>query len=175
MVSPSAARLYLAAPLLLCAARSRPAAAEENGFPIERLHLALDSEGVGPVEWADVLPHLTWQAGTWLLTEDDPLVIYDQSSGDTLGALVDSRAGRSLFGAIGLAGRYQAGIELPLILYQDRDSTLPGTTQPLPALSSTGLGDLRLVGKVSLLRQGRYPLSLAADAAVVLTTGGGSD
>jgi outer membrane protein OmpA-like peptidoglycan-associated protein len=161
---------------VLVVALSLPAGAEERSFSLERLRLAVDRLGVIDAESGAVLSHLAWDSGLWLTFEDDPLVVKDVATGDRLGRLVDARVGGSLVGALGLYDRFEIGLELPLVLYQDRSSNIPGvTTAPLPSLTSIGVGDLRLAPKVSLLRTADQGVDLAIAIGVTFPTGGATD
>jgi outer membrane protein OmpA-like peptidoglycan-associated protein len=166
-------RTFPAALAVLLAAGT--AAAEPQDFPVERMRATLDSDGIIAVESGTVPGHLRWSAGLWLGYSANPLVVRRTDTGERLGSLVERRAGGSLVASIGLASFAQLGLELPFAAYQDRGAEIPGaTTRPLDALAGAGLGDLRIVPKIGLLRsEGGSGFDLAVLAPVTLPTSGG--
>jgi outer membrane protein OmpA-like peptidoglycan-associated protein len=144
-------RLAGAALALVLLVAPRVEAQEATNFTLERLRLANDRSGVVDVEWGGVLPHLGYDVGLWVGAQHEPLVLYNTATGDDVGSLVETRVGGSLMVALGLGGVFQLGLEIPLVFYQDRDSTQP-TVSPseLADLSSFGVGDIRLVPKLKL-------------------------
>lgn len=148
---------------------------EPQGFPVERLRISTNRQGLIDVEDASVAPHLTLDAGLWLGYSRNPLLVYRLSDNARLGPLVESRLGGSLLASVGLYGRFEVGVDLPVILYQGRpgdipDALLPGTS--LSSLSTTGAGDIRLLGKWQLLRQKDHGVNLALMPALALPSGG---
>jgi outer membrane protein OmpA-like peptidoglycan-associated protein len=154
--------------LIGLAARSASAQADGDArkFSLERLQLTADRTGIIDVEFPGVLATKTWDLGLWFGLSDDPLIVYKMSDEREVGTLVDTRVGGSLVGAIGLNPRLQLGIELPLVLYQDRDldqaEVSPGM---LPSLSSFGVGDVRLSPKLLLVR------GVALQLGIILPSG----
>jgi large repetitive protein len=160
-----AALLTLGAILALGASQAR---AQDN-FPVERLHLALDRQGILDVESGGVMPHLQWEMGVWLGVADDPLNLYEGDEENRVGRLVDVRVGGSLMASVGLFDRLQLGVELPLVMYQSNSGRGVDSTMPSSSLNDAGLGDLRLLPKVQLLSK---PLHLSFLAALTFPTGG---
>ncbi len=136
---------------------------EAQDYPVERLRLAMDRDGVFDVEWAGVAGHLDWDVGLWLGHADDPLVIYRADEESRVGALVAQRSGAALTGSLALWDRLALGVEVPLVLRQDRPTTIDGNTMQLGSLSGFGLGDLRFAAKIALLRS----RSAGVDVAVI--------
>lgn len=127
------------------------AAQEAREFSLERLRITPDRTGVIDVEWGDTIPHLEWDFALWGTLEDDPLVV--RRDGDRVGTLVHRRAGAAIVGAIGLGKRFQLGIELPLVLYQTRSEAQPDIAPAdLESIGGVGLGDIRLLPKLKLVR-----------------------
>lgn len=172
----------LPAPFLLALAVVLPAASsaqqevtETQSFPVERLRISTNRQGLIDVEDASVAPHLTWDAGLWLGYARNPLLVYRLEDNARLGPLVESRLGAALVASVGLYDRFEVGVDLPVILYQGRPRTIPEALVPgtlLTSLSTTGAGDLRLLGKWQLLRQKDHGVNLALMPAVTLPTGG---
>lgn len=149
---------------------------EDQGFPVERLRIALDRTGIQGAEAGSVLPPFALDAGIWLDYVDDPLVIYDRDTGDRVGSLLHRRVGGALFGAFGVMPRLQVGIEVPLIMYQDREDTISGgSTAELRSLSSYGFGDVRVVPKLQLLFLDRHGVDVAVMPSLTLPSGGSTN
>lgn len=163
--------------LLVSAALSGRAGAQarDGQFPAERMRTALDREGVIGVESGAVPRHLQWSVGLWGGWSAAPVVLYDASTNERLGSLVGGRAGGGLVASVGLFDRVALGVEAPFVLHQSRGTLAPGAVvEPLPALSAQGFGDVRVAGKVGLLRAADgAPLDVALQASFTLPSGGG--
>ena len=163
----------MALPAPLAAQSTAP---EAQNFPAERMRIASDRNGLIDLESGVVTPHLAWDAGLWLGYARSPLVLTRLSDNRRLGSLVANRIGGSLVASLGLFEYVEAGLELPLILYQNRASDAPNALIPgtsLAGLSSTNVGDLRVQAKVRLLRQEAHGISLAIMPAVGLPSSRG--
>src|SRR5262245_22040479 len=128
--------------LATAGAASAQVATEQRTFPVERLHIPLNRHGIVDVEWAEVPEHMSWNAGMWLGHTNDPLVYSDRYSEREL---VSGRVGGSLHGALALRGKLELGVELPIIAYQWKSPPALGRAPVSAPLSSSGIGDLRLV------------------------------
>jgi MYXO-CTERM domain-containing protein len=142
-------------------------------YPVERLRLSSDAEGILDVEWAAVTSHKAISLGLWLGYADDPLNLYKREDGERerAGSLVSSRMAGSLVGSVGLYDRLQLGMEVPLILYQGQD--LDGLMNASP--TSFGLGDLRLVPKMTLMSQHEVGLHVGLSIGFTLPTSTSDD
>jgi outer membrane protein OmpA-like peptidoglycan-associated protein len=149
-------------------------AQETQSFPVERLRLAMDGDGVFDVEWGNTQKAGAWGLGLWIGYEDDPLVAYDRDTDDRIGSLVHRRVGAALSGSFAILDWLEVGLEVPLVLYQARPADFAGTVQPLGDVSKLGLGDLRLAPKLRLFGTDDG-LSLALVPSITFPTGGGSD
>jgi hypothetical protein len=117
------------------------------------------------------LVHLQVQAGLLINFGSAPLVLRNPSTGAVSTAVVAHQTTTDLMVAIGLFDWAEIGLALPL--------TVQGTN-PAPVLGETfrnglfpaGLGDLRLVPKVTLVDMG--PLWLGLAATLTLPTGSGA-
>jgi outer membrane protein OmpA-like peptidoglycan-associated protein/opacity protein-like surface antigen len=146
-----------------------------TSFPLERLRITPDRSGLIDVEWGRVMPHLQWDLGVHLGYARNPLTVYQLSDNQRLGALVSERVGGSVYFGIAFFDWVQLSAELPYVVYQRGDTTIPGVTlQPLPAIQTLGVGDLRLVPKVRLLRSDDAFVDLAVQLSIYLPLGGGS-
>ena len=162
----AAVRTAIAAVALWCAPPAQQiygqAADEPQSFPVERFRLALDANGVLDAESGAVPNHLSFDVGLWLGFADDPLVLDRLAADDSdrEGELVGSRVGAELVLSVALFQWVQLGIDLPLILFQDRQDSIPGVSQ-LSDLGQTGVGSPRIVPKVRLLNQAEHGVDIA--------------
>ncbi|MCX5741571.1 MAG: transporter, partial [Proteobacteria bacterium] len=152
----------LAVVLLAGPAHAQLAGGSER-FPIERLRIATDRDGLLGVEWADSPGVLAWNVGTYLGYANDPLTIYDTTTGERVGSLVGTRVGGGLVGSVGVASWLSIGAELPLIYAQSRSAP---ADMMLDTLTSATIGDLRLAPKF-VIRPG-----IAAIVSLGLPTSG---
>jgi uncharacterized protein (TIGR03382 family) len=145
---------------------------ETRTFPVERFRLSTDAQGLFDVEWAESGGAGSFSVGLWVGAAHDPLVVYRETGDDrdVQGSLVESRVGAQLVGSFGVTGWLALGLEMPLVLYQDRDATQAVAPMGLGELQGTGLGDLRVVPKLTLLRQDRHGIGLAVIPAVTFPT-----
>ncbi|HLU65877.1 MAG TPA: OmpA family protein, partial [Kofleriaceae bacterium] len=150
-----------------------PAAAQDSEFQIERFRPAVDDSGILDVESGLVPGHLAWGVGMWFGHADDPLVAYRSDTGERIGSIIGARFGGELIGWVALWDRVELGAVLPLVLAQDGAGALDGVDMPLPALTSGGVGQLRLTPKVRIAGDARG--ALAVLVGVALPTGDPAD
>jgi outer membrane protein OmpA-like peptidoglycan-associated protein len=145
---------------------------EARSFPVERFRLSTDAQGLFDVEWAESGGAGSFSVGLWVGAAHDPLVVYREAGDDrdVQGSLVESRVGAQLVGSFGITRWLALGLEVPLVLYQDRDGTQAVAPMGLADIQGTGLGDLRVVPKLTLLRQDRHGIGLALIPSVTFPT-----
>jgi uncharacterized protein (TIGR03382 family) len=150
---------------------------EPGTFPVERFRLSTDAQGLFDVEWAESGGAGSFSVGLWIGAANDPLVVYRDTGDDrdVQGSLVESRIGAELVGSFAIARWLAIGLEVPLILYQDRDSTQAVAPMGLAEIEATGLGDLRVVPKLTLLHQDRHGIGLALIPSVTFPTSSQDD
>jgi outer membrane protein OmpA-like peptidoglycan-associated protein len=147
-----------------------------SGYPAERLRLTPDRSAVLDVEFGRVLPHLDFDIGLLVGYANDPLVIYKTSTRERAGAIVTDRAGGSVVGTVGLFDWVQLGIEIPLVLFQAGQRDIPDVTvQTLPQLATSGLGDIRFIPKIRLLKSEDIGIDLAILASIYVPSGGSTN
>jgi outer membrane protein OmpA-like peptidoglycan-associated protein len=134
----------------------------ETTFALERFRIAADREGVLDVEWGGTLQRGRWDLGLWVGFADDPLVVIEQTDDDTerVGRLVDHRVGGHLVATMGILDVLQAGLEIPLVFSQDQ-SLRASPVGAAGDLSRVGVGDVRIIPKLGLLRAARHGVNLA--------------
>ncbi|MBA3817635.1 MAG: tandem-95 repeat protein, partial [Deltaproteobacteria bacterium] len=146
---------------------------EKRNFSVERLRLASDRDGLIGVEWAEGRGDMAFDVALWVGYANDPLVVYTEMDGDRerIGSLVQNRTAASLAASLSPRPWLSLGFDLPLVLAQDRDTSQSNVApMGLASLSSFGVGDLRLMPKITLLRQAKYGIGLAIVPAVILPT-----
>jgi len=148
------------------------AQAVEGSFGTERFQLATDREGLLDVESGSVRKHLEIDMGLWLGYVNDPLVLNRVDSGrEEVGSVVSDQVSAELLAAIGLWNRAQIGLVVPLVFLQN--SSVDSGAGPMLPSGSFALGDLRLVPKLSLMKQGDFGADLALLATLTLPTSSG--
>ena len=157
---PSRALAALVAVLAAAAARAEDPA--RRGFDPDVFRPALSLDGNLAVETAGRAEGGTRGVGLLLDYAEGLLAL--RLDGDRE-PLIRSRITTHLFLQYAFS-RGEVGIDLPVVLRQRSDLSLltdRGVTGPLvDRVPSTALGDLRLVGKLPLVPQGRSPVALAA-------------
>ncbi len=161
------------------AAISQVAVAQEevsvpSGFSIERMRLTPSRTGMLDTEWGAMPSGFSWDVGLWVGYARNPLLLRD-ADGTRVGSLLQDRVGGSVVGAISFLGRIQLGVELPVVFLNERPAQVPGVVLGnLSSVAGVGVGDLRVVPKVGILRHEDHGIDLALLASVEFPTGGGS-
>jgi outer membrane protein OmpA-like peptidoglycan-associated protein len=128
---------------LLCAST---AVAVADGLDGERFTPATGAEGGFVNEHPAVPFHLGWGLGMFLNLARDQVVEVDANN-LVISRPVHTGLTADLVGSLGLFGRVELGLHVPLHLIYDGD--------PYGTLAaSAGLGDLRLVPKIAIVRRG---------------------
>ncbi len=151
-------------------AQSEPAS---TSLPLDRFRTPIDDKGLGVTEGGAVPGHLAFQGGLVLNYALNPLVLRDQDN-NVVAALVAHRVGVDLLFTIGLFEYISLGVELPLTAQQG--GAIPEALRSVIAEDKSaglGIGDLRLVPKVRLLREDVHFVSLALMPMITLPTSGG--
>ncbi|MGH7439109.1 MAG: hypothetical protein ACRENE_25760, partial [Polyangiaceae bacterium] len=114
-----------------------------------------------------------WSLGAWARFDGAPVVLASQPSGAT--RPVAYGVGADLTAGVGIGKRVALGVDLPAYLWQTGTGSLPPTVVSGGKVPSTGLGDISLRAKVTLVsddRMGSHAgFGLAALASVSLPTG----
>jgi hypothetical protein len=116
-----------------------------------------------------------WNIGAWVHYAQSPVVLRDPTTSAVNSRPLDHVLGSDLVAGMGLGAGVAIGVSVPIFLWQDGTSSLPPTVVGPGAVPTTGLGDMGLHGKVTVLsndRQGiRAGPGLAALTTVTLPTG----
>ena len=146
---------------------SRIARAQLRGFEGERLAPAAGAAGGVFVERPIVLNHLGYGFGLFLHLADDAVVL--RQGGTQIGTPLDGSVSTDLLASIGLFDHLELAFALPIRLYYEGDDSAA------PLVASSGLGDLRFVPKVSIVRGGDAAVGWVLGAAVPVTFPTGDD
>jgi OmpA-OmpF porin, OOP family len=162
---PARARRSIAlATALICA---WAAAAAADGLDGERFVPAVGAEGGFVNEHPAVPFHLGWSLGLFFNYADDQVVEVDAND-NVIGQPVHTGFTADLLASLGLFGRVELGLHLPLHLVYDGD--------PYGALeASAGLGDLRFVPKLAIVRSGSLDRHFLLGLAIPVSFPTGDD
>ncbi|MEW5850747.1 MAG: OmpA family protein, partial [Myxococcota bacterium] len=166
--------------------------AEEQTLASQRWQTTLDAKGLARTHSGALLDHLDFDVGLWGDYERNPVVLRNPDKG-SLGpvlqqssltswsgwspsrlrvtSLVGQRFAGELTLSLGLFRWVELGVALPLVLYQDRGegfATAPVRPDPL---NQFAVGDIRLGGKIRILRQQDQLVDLALVPQVTLPVG----
>ncbi len=142
-------------------------AAHADGLDGERFVPATGAEG-GFVDEHPAVPfHLGWSVGLFLNAADDQVVQVDANN-KVIGKPLDTAMSADLVGSLGLFGRLELGLGLPVHLVYEGD-------RYGPLAASAGLGDLRFVPKLALVRTGTLENHFLLSLAVPISVPTGND
>lgn len=139
-----------------------------QGLDAERFVPATGAEGGFVHEHPSTPFHLGWSLGLFLNFADDQVVERDQATDAILSKPLDTALSADLVGSLGLFGWLELGLHLPVHLVYDGD--------PYGALSaSAGVGDLRFVPKLALVRSGSLEQHVMLGFALPISFPTGND
>ena len=165
--------LAIAAALCLSAA-SADAQTDPTGYDVQRFK-PVPSQSVNyfGLHQARILPG--WELGLLFNYADSPLVLQDANS-ERAAELVSSQLTGHLLAGVGIADRFELGLDVPLIMLQNGDA-IPA----IPAIDASdagfSIGDMRLLTKVLLTgpEDGETGVAVALGVDWFLPTGGSTD
>ena len=157
--------------VVLVAAIAAPRVARGDGLDGERFVPATGAEGTIAVEHPSVPSPFGWSLGLFLNYADDQVVLRD-AAGDVTSRPLHTGFTSDLTASVGLFGWAELGIGLPIHLVYRGDAFAAGTSR-LDA--SSGIGDLRLVPKIALLRRGNLRRHVLLGIAVPVSLPTGDD
>ena len=116
-----------------------------------------------------------WNFAAWLSYAQQPVVLRDASSNAVAYRPLAHELAMDLTAGLGLGDRAAIGVDLPLYLFQDGTTGLPASIVSGGQVPQSGLGDLAILGKGTLVRNDPHgvPLGwgLAALGAVTVPSG----
>ncbi len=137
----------------------------------ETMRPSLTKEGIIDVESADLGTNGNFDLGLWFWYANDPLVIAERDDDSVrVNRLVSDRIGTSLTFAYSILDWMQLGVEVPLILWQDGETSNLNSIIPsnqVTNLTGFGLGDIRVLPKFRLLSAEKSGVNLAVQANLV--------
>ncbi len=140
--------------------------ARAQGLDGERFVPAAGAAGGFMVERPVVPGHLGYGLGLFLHAADDALEVRDRDTGATVARALDTAASLDLLASLGLFDFAELAVHLPVrFVYRGEGATLDGAALQ----AATGIGDLRLVPKLTLHRSGDERGGFVAGLAVPLT------
>ncbi|HEY3822507.1 MAG TPA: thrombospondin type 3 repeat-containing protein [Polyangiaceae bacterium] len=138
----------------------RPSMAPEAGLVLEPTQ--------APGAWQ-------WNTSAWLSYSHMPVVLRDASTSAVASDPLAHVLGADLVAGVGLGDRAAIGVDVPVYLFQDGTSGLPASVVSGGKVPASGIGDVSILGKGTILRNDPHgvPLGfgLAALGAVSLPTG----
>ncbi len=155
-------RVFAATALVFAAGSARA-----DGLDAERFVPSVGAEG-GFVDEHPAVPfHLGWSLGLFVNAADDQVIEVDAND-NVIRKPVDTGVTADLTGSLGLFGRLELGIHVPVhLVYEgDRSGTLA---------ANAGLGDVRFVPKIALLRSGNLARHFLLSLAIPLSLPTGND
>jgi len=142
---------------------------EQSAFMLARFHPAHTTLGVLDAQSAE-LPEADYGLKLASNYTFKPLVIFNPSDGSELGTLVEHRVNANLMWWGRPFKRWLFGLDMPLVLYQDRPPINPAVEGRLAPLTSAGLSDLKGLVRFQALDQEDYHLNVALQLALGLPT-----
>ena len=133
----------------------------------------MDRDGIIDVEWGVPGRHLTWDATVWTGYSLNPLVLYQRKDNELVnaGSLIEHQVNSHFTGAISLFDWMEIGADMPITLFQSRDTSKISPALQTAEIAATGTGDLRLVPKLRILKtDDRIPIDLSIIPMITLPT-----
>lgn len=143
----------------LNAQQFRPAIGPENIFTVEGSRT--------PGKWVPM-------ANVWFEYARMPLTVFDTAT-NTRNAIVPDMLTVHLTGGIGLTRWLSLGVDLPIVVFQTGERPIGVSGDLKQDLSSAGIGDLRVVGKVRILDNSDGGFGLAFAPQLTFPTGAGDE
>ncbi len=132
---------------------------------VEQYTPAFDRQSIHGVESANVGEHLNFDVFLEAGYAHNPLKTFLSNDNSRVNRLVASRINAWLGASLSLADWVQVGLTIPAVLYQN-DAIGSSGTSFIHQISALGLGDIRLMTKVRLLRQEDRKVNLALNFAL---------
>jgi OOP family OmpA-OmpF porin len=114
-----------------------------------------------------------WNAnfGAWVSYANQPVVLKEEGTSLTAFRPVENQLGADITANLGLFSRGAIGLDLPTFLYQGGSSGIPSTAVSSGHVTTSGIGDLAVTGKATILTNDEGGFGLAVLGAVTAPTG----
>lgn len=113
----------------------------------ERFHPTLDRFGFLGIQGSATPGHMRWNLALWTWYSNKPLRVH--FSDDTTETAIGYRITSDLLFELGLFGRWSLAVEVPLVLYQSGDTSMPVNGET--SFTGFGVEDPRFTSKVRLV------------------------
>jgi hypothetical protein len=145
-----------------------------SSVPLDRFRPTIDDRGLLTTEGGDVVGHREVQGGVVLNHALNPLVLRDADD-QVVASIVSHRLIADAMVVVGLLDVMSLGVALPLTLLQVGGDVPAEVRDVVGAdrLATIGVGDLRVVPKVRLLRHERHGVSVSVLPTITLPTASG--
>jgi outer membrane protein OmpA-like peptidoglycan-associated protein len=154
------------------AAQAQQAAPQDHTIDAQLFQPAIGRRNFLTVESAEVPEHKQLSFGFGFNYQRRPYIVYTQGTSPATSSVVDSQLSGELDASIGLFGRAQVGFGIPFTPYLSGDETDPMGAPTGARLTESGLGDIRVEGKATLLTLGEdEDYTLGVSAGLTLPTG----
>jgi hypothetical protein len=119
-----------------------------------------------------------WNVAAWFSYAQAPVVLRDATSNNVTVQPLSHVLGADLTAGVGLGSRAAIGVDVPVFLWQDGTSGLPAAISTAGSVPSSGIGDVAILGKGTLVSNDHQGLplgfGLAAMGGVTVPTGDAS-
>ncbi len=116
-----------------------------------------------------------WNVAAWFDYAQAPVVLRDPASSSVALQPLAHVLAANLTAGVGLGNRAAIGVDVPVFLYQDGSGGLPAGISSSGSVPSSGIGDVAILGKATLLTNDHQGLplgfGLAALGGVTVPTG----
>ena len=146
--------------------------ATAQGLDAERFVPAISADGGFVLDVPTVPYHLGWGLGLFVNGADNQVVERDTVTGAILSRPLDTGVSADLVASLGLFGRLELGVHLPVHLIYDGDPYTAGATT---LNANGGVGDLRFLPKVALVRAGSLERHVVLGLAMPISVPTGDD
>lgn len=144
-----------------------------SSVPLDRFRPTIDDRGLITTEGGDVIGHQAVLGGFVVNHAVNPLV-FRGGDGQVVSSIVSHRLSADALIAVGLLDVMSLGIVVPLTLLQVGGPVPAEVADVVGAgVATVGVGDLRLVPKLRLLRRERHGLSLSLLPTLTVPTASG--
>ncbi len=161
--------VFFAAALLVLPAHAQTALVAPSQLDLQLFKPSMDSAGLLNLNVGGTGGHLTTRGGVWLDYSRRLLRTEIDGTDVKLGDVVGQRLDATAIATLGILSRFEIGVAMPFNIYQTGlDTPLVRDVIGKQELSKSGVSDLRLMAKGSLLTEtdSRPALALVVEASV---------
>lgn len=137
--------------LLVTASGTRASAQTQPSIDARTWAPSTDPRASLVLEPARVPDAWVWNVGAWASYAQAPVVLRDASTGAVASRPLAHSLGLDVVAGLALGARLAVGVDVPFFLWQDGTTGLPPTIASPGDVKRTGLGDVTLSAKVTLI------------------------